>query len=64
MTAVDAKGFRWELEQRLEFIEYRLFWEGGSNRSDLVDEVGVSVAQASTVQNPQQFDAALSEPMR
>ena len=64
MTAVDAKGFRWELERRLEFIEYRLFWEGGSNRSDLVDEVGVSVPQASSVQNSQEFDAVLSEVMR
>lgn len=64
MTAVDAKGFRWELERRLEFIEYRLFWEGGSNRSDLVDEVGVSVPQASSVQNSQEFDTVLSEVMR
>lgn len=64
MTAVDAKGFRWELERRLEFIEYRLFWKGGSNRSDLVDEVGVSVPQASSVQNSQEFDAVLSEVMR
>lgn len=47
MTAVDAKGFRWGLERRLEFIEYRLFWEGGINRSDLVGEFGVSVPQAS-----------------
>lgn len=32
---------RWELrsgvEQRLEFIEFRLFWEGHVNRSDLMD---------------------------
>jgi predicted DNA-binding transcriptional regulator YafY len=47
MTAVDAKGFRWGLERRLEFIEYRLFWEGGINRSDIVDEFSVSVPQAS-----------------
>lgn len=34
-------------EQRLEFIEFRLFWEGGVNRSDLINQFGVSVPQAS-----------------
>src|SRR5262245_20079154 len=34
-------------EQRLEFIEFRLLWEGGVNRSDLIDQFGVSVPQAS-----------------
>jgi predicted DNA-binding transcriptional regulator YafY len=43
----DANGFRWGVERRLEFIEFRLFWEGGVNRSDIVDEFGVSVPQAS-----------------
>lgn len=38
---------RWGVEQRLEFIEFRLFWEGAINRSDLVDKFGVSVPQAS-----------------
>lgn len=38
---------RWGIERRLEFIEFRLFWEGGVNRSDIVDEFGVSVPQAS-----------------
>ena len=46
MTAT-ANGFRWGVERRLEFIEFRLFWEGGVNRSDIVDEFGVSVPQAS-----------------
>ena len=46
MTA-DTHGFRWGVERRLEFIEFRLFWEGGVNRSDIVDEFGVSVPQAS-----------------
>ncbi|WP_456077684.1 WYL domain-containing protein [Kaistia defluvii] len=31
----------------MEFIEFRLFWEGGVNRSDLIDTFGVSVPQAS-----------------
>jgi hypothetical protein len=34
MTAADTKGFRWGVERRLEFVEFRLFWEGGVNRSD------------------------------
>ena len=38
---------RWGVEQRLEFIEFRLFWEGGINRSDITGFFGVSVPQAS-----------------
>lgn len=38
---------RWGVEQRLEFIEFRLFWEGSLNRADIVDYFGVSVPQAS-----------------
>ena len=38
---------RWGIERRLEFIEFRLFWEGGVNRADIVNEFGVSVPQAS-----------------
>lgn len=38
---------RWGTEQRLEFIEFRLFWEGGVNRSDITSHFGVSVPQAS-----------------
>ena len=38
---------RWGTEQRLEFIEFRLFWEGGVNRSDITNFFGVSVPQAS-----------------
>lgn len=38
---------RWGVEKRLEFIEFRLFWEGGINRADIVDQFGVSVPQAS-----------------
>jgi WYL domain len=41
-----TKG-RWPVEQRLEFIEFRLFWEGHVNRSDLIDYFGVSEPQAS-----------------
>lgn len=40
-------GLRWGIEQRLEFIEFRLFWEGRVNRADLRNFFGVSVPQAS-----------------
>lgn len=44
----DSKAeLRWGVERRLEFIEFRLFWEGRVNRSDLMDQFGVSVNQAS-----------------
>jgi len=39
---------RWGVERRLEFIEFRLFWEGHVNRSDITEVFGVSVNQAST----------------
>ena len=38
---------RWGTEQRLEFIDFRAFWEGGVNRSDITQKFGVSVPQAS-----------------
>ena len=38
---------RWGIEQRLEFIEFRLFWEGSINHSDIIDYFSVSVPQAS-----------------
>ena len=40
-------GLRWAVEQRLEFIEYHLFWEVGVNRADIMVRFGVSVPQAS-----------------
>lgn len=38
---------KWNVKQRLIFIEYRLFWEETINRKDLIDTFGVSVPQAS-----------------
>ena len=38
---------RWGVEQRLEFIDFRLFWDGGINRSELIEQFGISVPQAS-----------------
>src|SRR5205085_1836562 len=42
-----ALPLKWGVERRLEFIEFRLFWEGGVNRSDIIDAFDVSVPQAS-----------------
>jgi hypothetical protein len=39
---------RWGVEQRLEFIEFRLFWDGELKRGDLTDRFSVSTPQAST----------------
>src|ERR1043165_3073911 len=41
------EAMRWGVEKRLEFVEFRLFWEGGINRADITDHFGVSVPQAS-----------------
>lgn len=40
-------GGRWSQERRLEFIDYRLRWDGRLNRSDLIDFFGISIPQAS-----------------
>lgn len=44
----DRLELRWGVEQRLEFIEFRLFWEGHVNRSDVMTQFGLSVNQASS----------------
>lgn len=38
---------RWSQEQRLEFIDFRLGWEGRINRADLTRFFNISVPQAS-----------------
>ncbi|OEJ64566.1 WYL domain-containing protein [Magnetovibrio blakemorei] len=46
----DSSGspeLRWGVERRLEFLEFRLFWEGRFNRKDIVEFFGVSNPQAS-----------------
>jgi hypothetical protein len=43
----DRRTHRRAPKRRLEFIEFRLYWEGAVNRSDLIDQFGVSVPQAS-----------------
>src|SRR5260370_13673126 len=38
---------RWSQKRRLEFIEFRLLWDGRVNRADLINFFGISVPQAS-----------------
>ena len=47
MKAPDEK-MRWSIEQRLQFIEFRLYWEGHVNRGDLRESFGISIPQASS----------------
>ena len=47
VMAEGEAALKWGVERRLEFIEFRLFWEGAINRSDIVEVFGVSVPQAS-----------------
>jgi hypothetical protein len=46
LNAADGK-IRWGIEQRLEFIEFRLFWDGELKRGDITERFGVSTPQAS-----------------
>ena len=41
------KGVNWSVDRRYEFIEFRLYWQGNINRSDLMEAFGISVQQAS-----------------
>lgn len=43
----DLSSFRWGVIRRLEFMEFRLYWDGRINRSDLTGFFGISVPQAS-----------------
>jgi hypothetical protein len=38
---------KWGVRRRLEFIDFRLFWDGRFNRSALADVFGISAQQAS-----------------
>jgi hypothetical protein len=48
MSDTENAPVRWSVEQRLAFIERRLFWDGKINRSDLVDHFSISTPQASS----------------
>ena len=43
----DAERLRWGVRRRLEFIDFRLFWDGRFNRRDMVETFGISPQQAS-----------------
>lgn len=47
MTDSNARTGRWGQDRRLEFIDFRLLWEGRVNRSDLTSFFRISVPQAS-----------------
>jgi hypothetical protein len=42
-----ARDLAWGVLQRLQFIEFRLLWEGRVNRSDLINTFGISVPQST-----------------
>ena len=42
-----SERLRWGVRRRLEFIDFRLFWDGRFNRSDLAATFGISAQQAS-----------------
>ena len=46
-TDFGEPGLRWSVAQRLEFIEFRLVWEGRINRADVAKKFGVTVQQAT-----------------
>lgn len=37
----------WSTRKRLQFLEFKLYWEGRVNRGDLTAEFGISIPQAS-----------------
>lgn len=44
----DGGQLRWGVRRRLEFIDFRLFWDGRFNRSDLSATFAISTQQASS----------------
>ncbi len=42
-----ARNMSWGQERRLQFVDYRLRWEGRINRTDLTEHFGLSIPQAS-----------------
>lgn len=47
MTTINTQELKWGVRKRLEFIEFRLFWNGRLNRGDLAETFGISHQQAS-----------------
>ena len=47
MPPKKIKQLNWSAERRNAFIEFRVFWHGRINRSDLINTFGISLQQAS-----------------
>lgn len=47
MPRKKIKQLNWGAERRNAFIEFRVFWQGRINRSDLMETFGISLQQAS-----------------
>lgn len=47
LTKVKRPSGPWGQERRLEFVDFRLQWDGRLNRVDLIEHFGISVPQAS-----------------
>jgi len=48
VTEEIGETVRWGVQRRLEFIDFRLFWDGRFNRRDLAETFGISAQQASS----------------
>ena len=44
---LNDEQLRWGVRRRLEFIDFRLFWDGRFNRSDMIETFGISAQQTS-----------------
>ena len=55
---VEIEDVRWGTAQRYEFIEWRIYWVGRVNRSDIEERFGISTPQASIVLSDYQAAAA------
>ena len=47
MNTQTTRTGNWGQDRRLEFIDFRLLWEGRLNRADITGFFGISVPQAS-----------------
>lgn len=47
LSGVKRPSGPWGPERRLEFVDFRLQWDGRLNRADLIEHFGISVPQAS-----------------
>lgn len=45
--ALDSETIKWAAQRRLNFIDFRLQWDGRINRRDLIDAFDISTPQAS-----------------